>query len=861
MRAVPSPALAAVLAAMVLTGFAADVVRGRDVSPEDRVAEIERRNISAPWRESAALIEALRRERIELPADLAARVELVRARNLALEGRNREAAEVLAPLLQPADRTVDFRLRAIILRVNVAANDADYATAFTWLDKALDLLEDSAVEHPRVLGMASYLHLRVGAEPKAIDYATRALRAARPLQDSREECMALSYLGQAQRADGELLAAEQAHREQIAACERSGDPVFVADAHRNLGRSLLEQGRPEAALSWLDGSLQRFEQVGYEPGVHETRLLATDARVQSGGTQPGLVEALRTSLAYFESAPHWANIEHAHRVMARLAELDQRHTDAIAHLQRAMDALKQVEEEARQRRLAYLQVQFDTRLKEQQIALLEADRQRQAAELSASQRARWLQALGIGSLLATTVLLFLMFGRAATQRRRYRELSERDGLTGLLNHQQVRQRGERAFAHSRRSLRPFTAVVADIDHFKRINDRYGHAAGDAVLRQLGALLAEVFPPEALLGRSGGEEFTILLPATAEQTRFLIEDLRGRIEPVTIYGHRVEYSLSFGLCQATERQAALEQTLRAADMALYEAKRGGRDRVCDATHQPEPRRPGAELVVVGSGIQLARHVSQRCLSEIEEAEVVLALTDGAAFGMLRELRPDLIDLRIHYGEGKDRRQTYREMDAAIMAELHAGKRVCAVFYGHPGVFADVPHAVIRKAREAGFPARMEPGISAEACLYSDLGIDPGRHGVQSLEATRFLVEDRPIDNRSLLLLWQVALTGDLACTRFHADPTELRRLVQRLQLDYPPEHEVILYEAAQLPVEPFRAERLRLCDLPLARFEEYTTLVVPPRTDLRPASPERLLATYARPAAGEPGKPPEHPGAR
>lgn len=830
-------------------------------SLDARVDEIERSNITAPWRESAELIDALRREGVELAPPLDARVELVRARNLALEGRNREAIAVLDPLLQLEDMPVEFRLRAIILRVNVAANDADYATAFVWLDRALDLLEQNAVEHPRVLGMASYLHLRVGEESRAVDYATRALRAARALGDQREECTALSYLGQAQRADGELLAAEQAHREQITACERAGDPVFVADAHRNLGRCLLEQGKPEASLAWLEGALQRFQTVGYEPGVYETHLLAADARVQTGAVQSGLFEQLQDSLAYFESVPHWANIEHAERVMARLAVLQQRQTDAIDHLHRAMDALKRVEEEARQRRLAYLQVQFDTRLKEQQIALLEAERQRQAAELSASQHARWLQALGIGSLLAATVLLFLMFGRAAAQRRRYRELSERDGLTGLLNHQQVRQRGERAFAQCRRSLRPFTAVVADIDHFKRINDRFGHAAGDAVLRRLGALLGEVFPPEALIGRSGGEEFTILLPATAEQTRFLIEDLRRRIEPVTIFGHRVEYSLSFGLCQATERQAALEQTLRAADMALYEAKRGGRDRVCDATHQPEPRRPGAELVVVGSGIQLARHVSQRCLSEIEEAEVVLALTDAAAFAMLHELRSDLIDLRVHYGEGKDRRQTYREMDAAIMAELHAGKRVCAVFYGHPGVFADVPHAVVRKAREEGFPARMEPGISAEACLYADLGIDPGRHGVQSLEATRFLVEDRPIDNRSLLLLWQVALTGDLACTRFHADPAELRRLVERLQLDYPAEHEVILYEAAQLPVEPFRAERLRLCDLPQARFEEYTTLVVPPRTDLRPASPERLLASYARPMAGEPGKPPEHPGTR
>src|SRR3546814_6445330 len=88
-------------------------------------------------------------------------------------------------------------------------------------------------------------------------------------------------------------------------------------------------------------------------------------------------------------------------------------------------------------------------------------------------------------------------------------------------------------------------------------------------------------------------------------------------------------------------------------------------------------------------------------------------------MIQGLRPDAINLGRHYAPGKDRRQTYREIDEAIMAQVRAGKQVCAVFYGHPGVFADVPHRVVRKAREEGIPARMEPGISAAACLYADL----------------------------------------------------------------------------------------------------------------------------------------------
>src|SRR5690606_40484875 len=105
------------------------------------------------------------------------------------------------------------------------------------------------------------------------------------------------------------------------------------------------------------------------------------------------------------------------------------------------------------------------------------------------------------------------------------------------------------------------------------------------------------------------------------------------------------------------------------------------------------------------------------------------------------------------------------------------------------------------------ARMEPGISAEACLYADLGIDPGRRGVQSMEATHFLHYGRVPDTAGLVLLWQVALSGDLSCSRFHPEREGLQALVDRLLRWYTADHEVILYEAARQPIQEPRRERL------------------------------------------------------
>lgn len=241
----------------------------------------------------------------------------------------------------------------------------------------------------------------------------------------------------------------------------------------------------------------------------------------------------------------------------------------------------------------------------------------------------------------------------------------------------------------------------------------------------------------------------------------------------------------------------------------------------------------QLAVVGSGMQLGRDISQRALSTIQQADCVFAAVDEFTLVWLQNLRPGVVSLARHYGEDKDRRQTYRDMEKDLVDAVVAGNKVCAVFYGHPGVFADVPHYTIRKLRELGYRATMDPGISAEACLYADLGLDPGASGVQSFEATQFLVYRRQVDPGAALILWQVGLTGDLSCRQFSTSAERLAVLVEKLLLDYPAETGIVLYEAAILPTLKPRIERLTLGDLARAELKEFTTLVIPAARALQP----------------------------
>lgn len=235
-----------------------------------------------------------------------------------------------------------------------------------------------------------------------------------------------------------------------------------------------------------------------------------------------------------------------------------------------------------------------------------------------------------------------------------------------------------------------------------------------------------------------------------------------------------------------------------------------------------------IVCVGLGMMLGAHISPRSRSHIEKADVVFAaVSDPVVELWLQEMHKDVRSLQPYYGEGKSRHETYREMVEAMMIEVRSGKRVCGAFYGHPGVFALAPHKVIEQARAEGFAAHMEPGISAEDCLYADLGIDPGRYGCQHYEASQFMFYRRRIDPSAYLVLWQIGIAGDRSFRRYATEPAYRQLLVELLAEQYPMDHEVIVYEAATLPIGTPRMQKMALHELVCTELFLQSTLVLPP----------------------------------
>ncbi|UTH72813.1 GGDEF domain-containing protein [Chromobacterium sp. IIBBL 290-4] len=176
-------------------------------------------------------------------------------------------------------------------------------------------------------------------------------------------------------------------------------------------------------------------------------------------------------------------------------------------------------------------------------------------------------------------ILYLGYERLLLQ---LQDQAQQDGLTRLYNHRTFKEKAEQLFEHARQKRMPLALLLIDLDHFKSINDRFGHQAGDDVLKELADCLRQEARQTDLLGRHGGEEFVMLLPCTndleacnvANRLRLAIHNLNPVVD-----GRTLSISGSIGVaCARHEEHGNLAELFLEADMLLYQAKHRGRNRV-------------------------------------------------------------------------------------------------------------------------------------------------------------------------------------------------------------------------------------------------------------------------------------------
>jgi diguanylate cyclase (GGDEF)-like protein len=541
----------------------------------------------------------------------------VRAYKLYQSGQNAAAAAELNHVNVEAIGVDAERYRVSILRGNILRTLGQAEAALPFLERGLDIAHEM---HDDARGLQAMLWLaRIYTNTGNFDRASAQLDTARRLAtELGDEASLVEVEGRVSDiADrkGERVEERRASLAALAHARRSGSNKWLAQALVNLGDSYLKTRDFSESLRYSKLSLpviDKLRESGYEQivtfneglayiGLGNIKLgekLAEDA-ISEALAGENVLDAKEDLREYADALEHAGYLMMAIQVYHRYDEVSEKFMTST-----------------RQRAFLELSAKFDDERRARELELLRRDN---ALKVSEMRGQRLQQQLILAAALFVTCLCAVLFYAYFTTRKannRLRFDSERDALTGLRNRRYFNQ-----YVLSVDGARPVGGCVllADLDHFKRINDSLGHPAGDAVLATVSHRLSAALRENDKLVRWGGEEFLAILdPITPEQASATVLRLLQAVrrDPVIWNGQAIQCTISIGYAffpmAGSATAISLDGAISLVDKALYEAKRRGRDRACliSAVSANDER----ELTIISAEFEMAATDNRILLTE-------------------------------------------------------------------------------------------------------------------------------------------------------------------------------------------------------------------------------------------------------
>ncbi|MGM9484809.1 diguanylate cyclase [Roseateles sp. NT4] len=491
----------------------------------------------------------------------------VEARKLYAEA----AALALTSCPQVASRVAVAEAWTEFSRGNIAAATVKFSDGY----RTADQLEDHWAKSDALNGMAN-IAIRPQSSPneraRGIGLFRQALAAIDEHVYRSHACTLHFRLGTALLRSGDLKAAREELNRALVTANEIGNPLTAAAIRYNLAQLSLDEKAPQDSLR----ELELAEPFITSKGGPQKRFRILVLRAQAMSMLGQVAEAqqaldaareLRSQIKIRERDVEF------HAAAATIFEQSNEFAQAYKEMQKLRNAERDVAIAAKETQEAELRARFDADRKDREFALLSAQ----------SRAAQSRQLLLIGGLVFTVLFLLLLALVVRLQLKQKRNLSRlafRDELTSLPNRRSILERARRAHALKNDLTAPMTLGLLDIDHFKRINDTYGHDVGDAVLRRVAEAAAKALRSSDSLGRYGGEEFLMVLPQchrTDLSTIFM--RLRAAVQAINTQELGIDRPVTFsmGIAFANVGQS-IDDLLKEADEALYRAKRNGRDRM-------------------------------------------------------------------------------------------------------------------------------------------------------------------------------------------------------------------------------------------------------------------------------------------
>jgi diguanylate cyclase (GGDEF)-like protein len=383
--------------------------------------------------------------------------------------------------------------------------------------------------------------------------------------------------------DAAIIEFTQARKLSVSLADSQG----IAFADQRICEAHIELGKLQPAERECAAALRRFSMANSADSVKETQAL--QARIDLGSGHPERALATLNKVLDHNGADmpprHVASL---YQWRARTNAVLHKYREAYSDLQEYANRYTAANDAERNRQAGALRARFETDREVERNASLQ--RELAVSQEQSHRQAQQLRWNTVVVLLGVVVITLLIYFLVTT--RRYRQqlvkLASQDALTGLPNRRRTAELAAAALQAASDTRQPLTIAVIDMDHFKVINDRCGHAAGDYVLTEFARAGREALRDSDILGRWGGEEFLLVMPETPlELALSSLERLRTLVFgiPLPAVGSGLRVSISAGLATNDAGARSLDELIARADAALYTAKNEGRDlvRVADDSY--------------------------------------------------------------------------------------------------------------------------------------------------------------------------------------------------------------------------------------------------------------------------------------
>ncbi|UGB39082.1 diguanylate cyclase [Frateuria soli] len=436
------------------------------------------------------------------------------------------------------------------------------------------------VESEQNLFNIAVAYRRLGEQAQAREYLDKLLALGEQRHDRAQQLAAHMELGFLESDAGNQPVAERHLRRALALANAVDSRSRGASIHLGLAQVANLQGRYQEALDELARAKPGFARMGDRSNRDMVLLQTAEAHAGLGRHGVAVDEYNQAETLLRQSG----NL----RYLAELLDARARSYQALDHpdlavtdLRRLMSVHEALDRKAHSNNATLMNYQFQTARREQENRRLAADRALKDQQLESLQRVRHWQRL---ALVLGGVLIAMLLWLAVRQFRRSRKLHRlamTDPLTGIANRRHIEQLAQRALDHACANGESLCVLVLDVDHFKAVNDAFGHAVGDQVLLRVAQACKQALRRFDMVGRLGGEEFLVVLPDTTLEVALQIaERLRRKVEslPLANLAPGLHITASVGAALADHDADDLAELVRRADNAMYRAKDAGRNRV-------------------------------------------------------------------------------------------------------------------------------------------------------------------------------------------------------------------------------------------------------------------------------------------